>query len=196
MILSCSQPKKSTNPEKWSDRELSDWFSKGEWKSGWEVRPDESINKKELAIQFFNKPERWGKAFDFFKNENLGKLEPGIYELDGKNLLAIVQEYATKDEDDSRFEAHRQYADIQHMISGEERMGVLPLDSTIVTELYDSTKDVVFLTADINNFQLSSPERFFVLFPGDAHRPGVKIADKNTVVKKIVIKVRVDEIPE
>lgn len=189
MSLSCSHPRKSANPEKWSEQELSEWFSKGEWKSGWEAIPDESINQKELAIQYFKNPERWEKAFKFLKNERLDTLAPGNYELEDKDLFAIVQEYNTKTEEASRFEAHRQYADIQHMISGEERIGVLPLDSTIVAEPYDSIKDIVFLTANTNHFRLSSPERFFVLFLDDAHRPGVKIDNKGKV-KKIVIKVR------
>lgn len=192
MTFSCSQPGKPTNPEKWSEKELSEWFSKGEWKSGWKAIPDGSINQKELAIQYFRNPERWEKAFNFLKSERLDTLAPGIYELGGKNVYAIVQEYNTKTEEMSRFEAHRQYADIQHMISGEERIGVLPLDFTTVAEPYDSIKDIVFLTADTNHFRLSSPERFFVLFPGDAHRPGV---ETGTIagVKKIVVKVKVDE---
>jgi YhcH/YjgK/YiaL family protein len=37
----------------------------------------------------------------------------------------------------------------------------------------------------------ATPERFFLFFPSDIHRPSVKI-DENSKVKKIVIKVKID----
>jgi hypothetical protein len=131
IAISCNQPV-SNDPEKWSNKDVDTWFNKGEWKSGWEVIPDESIDQRELIIQFFKNPERLEKAFNFLKDENLEELELGSYELEGKDLYAIVQEYLTKDEKDSRFEAHPKYADIQYVISGNERIGVMPLGNTTV----------------------------------------------------------------
>jgi YhcH/YjgK/YiaL family protein len=191
MVISCNQ-NVSNNPENWTEKELGEWFSKGEWKSGWEVIPDESIDRKELAIQYFKNPERWEKAFQFLKNENLKELELGTYELDGQDLFVIVQEYVTKNENDSRFEVHKQYIDIQYVVSGEEKMGVLPLKNTTIDVPYSSTDDITFLRSDSNNYRLASPELFFIFFPEDAHRPGVK-SDNNAKVRKIVIKIRINK---
>jgi|ERR1035437_146538 hypothetical protein len=43
----------SENPENWSGKKLNKWFHKVEWRLEWNIIPDESINKTELAIQFF-----------------------------------------------------------------------------------------------------------------------------------------------
>lgn len=52
MAVTCSQPK-SNNPKNWGKRELAQWFGNKEWSSGWDVSPDESINQKEMAVQFY-----------------------------------------------------------------------------------------------------------------------------------------------
>ena len=190
MANSCNQPA-SENPEKWNDEKISEWYRSGEWKSGWNIMPDESINKRELAIQYHKNPERWEKAFTFLKTKNLETIEPGIYELEGKDLFINVSEYITKNEDDTKFEAHIEYIDIQYVVSGEERIGVLPLEKTKEIIPYDSSKDIAFQTAENSNYRFATPERFFIFFPEDAHRPGVK-SDNNSNVRKVVVKIKID----
>ena len=188
--LSCSGPV-SENPAKWSDEELTRWFQAGEWKSGWQVIADESIDQREFAVQYYKHKDRWEKAFHFLATTDLKNIAPDKYKLEGDSLFAIIQEYTTKNEEDSRFEAHRKYADIQYLISGEEKMGVTALEETTVTEPYNDEKDVAFMTTKHDNYRLASPKNFFVFFPNDAHRPGVK-AKENVSVRKAVIKVLIN----
>ena len=190
MLVSCSS-NNDNSPEKWSEKKISEWFNEGKWKEDWEPRPDESINQKKLAYYYFQNPERWKKAFSFLKREDLSRLQPGRYELDGADLFLIIDEYNTKNEEDSRFEAHRKYADIQYLIYGEEKIGIISLKETRESVPYDKEKDIVFLTAKENNYRLAWPEKFFIFFPEDAHRPSVK-TDKNSIVRKAVVKVRID----
>jgi YhcH/YjgK/YiaL family protein len=190
MGLACTLQKSKT-PDQWSEKELSEWFSKGEWKQGWEAQPDESVNQKEFARLYFENQERWNKAFQFLSEQNLTELEKGRYELEGADLFVNVDEYVTRNEEDVLFEAHKKYADIQVLISGEEKIGVLPLGETTVTIPYDEEKDIMFLTADEENYRTAVPGKFFLFFPEDAHRPTVK-ANENTPVRKIVIKVRIN----
>lgn len=189
MSSSCSQ-KSSSTPENWSEEELKEWFKTSEWKSGWEIIADESVNQKEVAKQFFENPERWQKAFAFLKSEDLKSLATGRYELEGSDLFAMIDEYITKDEEVARFEAHRKYADIQYVISGEERIGITPLENTKVTIPFDEDKDIVFLDASDFEYKDANPSRFFVFFPNDAHCPGVKMRN-NSRVRKVVVKVRI-----
>jgi YhcH/YjgK/YiaL family protein len=175
----------------WKEDELADWFNSGKWKSGWEITPDESINKKEFALQYFRKKDRWTHAFRFLATNDLSKIELGKHELEGDNLYVNVDEYLTKDEDNTWFEAHRKYADIQFLVFGEEQIGIANLQNTKETIPYDSLKDVVFLHAEQNIYRIATAERFFVFFPKNAHRPGLKVAN-NSKVRKIVVKVRID----
>ncbi len=190
MAISCSRSV-SKDPENWNDKELAQWFHAGEWKSGWKISSDKSINQKELAVQFFKNRERWDKAFEFLKTNDLEKLSTGRYELDADNLFVNVDEYVTKDEEDARFEAHKKYADIQYLVFGEEKMGISPLKNTTEIFPYDSLKDISFFTAKQNNYRIASPATFFIFFPEDAHRPCVK-TDKNSKVRKVVVKVRIN----
>jgi YhcH/YjgK/YiaL family protein len=190
MIISSMHPV-SNNPENWSKRKTVKWFLTAEWKSGWEICPDESINQKEFAKQFFKNNERWEKAFNFLKTTDLKNISLGKHELDGNNLFVNVDEYTTRNEEDSRFEAHKKYADIQYLVYGEEKIGITAPDNTIECTIYDDLKDIIFLAAEINYFRLASPERFFIFFPDDAHRPCVK-NNENSKVRKVVVKVRIN----
>ncbi|RTE55386.1 DUF386 domain-containing protein [Arenibacter aquaticus] len=190
MTNSCSSSL-TKNPKNWNDKELSQWFHAGEWKSGWDISPNKSINKKELAIQFFKNKERWKQAFEFLASNDLEKLSIGRYDLDGDNLFVKVEEYETKDENDARFEAHKKYVDIQYLVFGEERIGISQLKNTTELIPYDNLKDISFFTAKYNNYQIASPSTFFIFFPEDAHRPCVKTGKKSKV-RKVVVKVRIN----
>ncbi len=191
LIMACSNTA-SKKAEEWSEKEINEWFEGGEWLAGWNVSPDESINRREFAIRYHKNPERWKKAFKFLATENLKTIKVGKYKLEGDSLVANIDEYVTKNEEDSRFEAHKIFADIQYIISGEEKIGVVPLNNTTtVIQKYDKAKDIAFFTASKSNYRLANPGRFFIFFPDNAHRPCVKTAT-NSPVKKVVIKVRLN----
>jgi len=181
----------SKNPEDWSEVELFSWFHSGDWRHGWNMIPDESINKLVLATQYYKKKELWKKGFTFLKTTNLEKIDKGRYELKGKELYVIVDEYITKNEQDTNFESHRMYTDIQYLVYGEEKIGITDVKNTTEITPYDNSKDIIFLAAEQNNYRKALSDRFFVFFPGDAHRPCVKV-DENINVRKVVLKLKVN----
>ena len=184
--------KNDSDPASWSNKKIDKWFANKEWSGGWTVPPDASINKREFAVYYFRNTARWEKAFKFLMNNDLAKLELKRYEIDGDNLFATVSEYMSKNEETTKFEAHRKYIDIQYVISGNEIMNIAPLKTiTDVVTQYDSTKDIEFMTS-VNVINITaSPSNFFIFFPSDAHRPGLKYG-VNSPVRKIVIKVKAD----
>jgi YhcH/YjgK/YiaL family protein len=181
--------KTATDPSAWSSQKIDNWFEKGEWLNGWKAIPDASINRKEFAVSYFKNKERWDKAFAFLKTTDLANLELKRSDIDGNNLYTIVSEYLTKNEEDAKFEAHRKYADIQYVISGTEQMSIAPMSmiKDIITP-YDDTKDLEFMTVTESTSYIATPERFFIFFPSDIHRPTVKVGE-NSNVKKVVVKV-------
>jgi YhcH/YjgK/YiaL family protein len=184
--------KSSSDPATWSSVKIDKWFEKGEWLNGWTVLPDTSINRKEFAVSYFKNKERWDKAFIFLKNNDLTKLEIKRHDIDGDNLYAPITDYITKNEEDARYEAHQKYIDIQYVISGVEMIGIVPMSmKKEVLAPYDGTKDVEFMTVNQAVNTKATPERFFIFFPSDIHRPGVK-AGENSQVRKIVMKVKAD----
>jgi YhcH/YjgK/YiaL family protein len=189
VFLGC---KSSTDPSEWSKRKIDQWFEKGNWLNGWQVKPDGTINRQELAISYFRHKERWDKAFTFLKDNDLINMEVKRYDLDGDNLYAPVSEYITKNEEDARYEAHQKFIDIQYVISGRELIGIAPMSlKKEILEPYNEVKDIMFLSvSQIINFK-ASPDRFFIFFPDDVHRPGLKDGE-NSQVRKVVVKVKID----
>lgn len=179
------------NPEKWTDSQLNSWFEKKAWLQGWAVQPDETINKLQLAKAIYNHPERWEKTFRLLSQANLDTLENGKYELMGDTVYYTISSYMTKDPENALFESHKKYIDIQYVFDGEEQIGIEPVGKLESTAPYNPDKDILFYAFDRGIYPKAAPASFFVFFPDDAHRPGLKI-NENSQVKKLVVKVRVD----
>lgn len=192
LFLGLTCCKNATEPSSWSDKQVNKWFEKGEWLGGWKVKPDESINRRELAVSYFNHKERWDEAFGFLKNNDLTKVELKRHDIDGDNLYSPVSEYITKNEEDAKYEAHRKYIDIQYVANGKELIGIASVSQKgeILTP-YDETKDIEFMKVIEGKDWPATPDRFFIFFPGDLHRPGLKDGE-NSPVRKVVVKVKVD----
>ena len=189
-LASCSPKQK--NPEKWTDEDVNTWFEKQEWLNRWHAQPDESIDRRELAIYYHKNPRHWDQAFKFLKSADLKNLPIGTQELEGKHLFIAVSEYDSKDKADTRYESHRKYIDIQYAIKGEELIGITTLDKVKVEEPYNEEKDIAFYAFDGGDYRKATPEKFLIFFPEDVHRPSIKV-NENVPVKKAVVKILIEE---
>ena len=135
--------------------------------------------------------ERFAKAYAFLAQENLDALPLGRNEIDGDDVFANVQEYTTVPADEKLFEAHRAYYDVQFVVSGEELLQYVPLESTRATQPFDEASDFCLYEAacEPSSIALRAGE-LAVLAPEDAHKPGCTLSGENKSVRKIVVKVR------
>ena len=130
------------------------------------------------------------KAIQYALSTDFTTLETGKYSVDGENVLAIVNEYTTKPVAECDPESHRDYADIQIMITGTERFGYTPLTNQETSTPYSPENDVTFYSiaeADLSYITLRSGE-FIIFFPTDIHQPEVFL-HQPALVRKVVIKV-------
>jgi len=133
-------------------------------------------------------------GFDFLRRPDSASLADGRYSIQGEEVVAIVQAYTTRTLEQGRWEAHRRHADIQYIVTGSERMGIVPLTKSLaLLPPYDAEKDVEFYTADQGMGQLVRVDAgsFAVFLPHDVHMPNLELDGPGTV-KKIVIKVLLD----
>jgi biofilm protein TabA len=186
-IISTSLHAQSSSKEKWTSKKADHWFKQKDWLNGWTVEPDKSINIQEFAWQYHQNKKHWDEAFAFLKSHDLNSLTKGKYPIDSNFVYASVTEDPSKDMDKTSWESHRKYIDLQYVISGEEKMGLLPVVKAQVIKPYDENKDVANYVGD-GPLQTATPQSFFIFFPTDAHRPNITPGG-NKVVKKIVIKV-------
>ena len=175
---------------RYSHEKIQKWFIQCAWLQGWCIAPDRSIDKRTFYETYFRTQALWDKAFDFLADEDLDKMGAKDFQLDGDKLLVKCQKYFTKDAKETRYEAHRKYADIQYVISGTEQIGIVNLEKAKVVVPYDDVNDVVFLSTEEDHYHIATNRNFFIFLPGDAHRPCVNNGI-STFVKKIVIKVRI-----
>lgn len=147
------------------------------------------FDKIENAAQYENISPLFKKAFEYLKQTDFSKLENGKHLVDGDSIMAILQEYETKNNTDCKLEAHKKYIDIQYIISGEELIGVSPFTNQAPCKEYDAENDYA-LYEDTCSFIKIKQAQFAVLFPQDLHKPGIKI-DAPAKVKKVVMKVKI-----
>jgi YhcH/YjgK/YiaL family protein len=148
------------------------------------------IDKIENSKLYGGISQRIKEAFEYIRNTDLKNIKPGKYEIDGENIFALINEYETKIESEGKLEAHRKYIDVQYVISGEELMGYSPLGNQQVLEPYKEKNDIIFFSGE-KSFTKVSAGMFAIFFPADVHMPGIRVENK-TLVKKLVIKVKVD----
>ncbi len=133
--------------------------------------------------------DRVARALHYLQATDFSTLKPGRQELDGQAIYVMVSDYLTRPESEGRWEAHRRYIDLQFLARGVERIGVSPIGQLASGE-YDDTKDVTWLTGT-GDFITLDQTRFIILWPGDAHMPGIA-AGVPAEVRKVVIKIAVD----
>ena len=132
---------------------------------------------------------RFARAFEFMCRGDLAELPCGRYEIDGSDCWATVSEVNLKPfSDDSQYEVHRAFIDIQAPISGCETIGVAKPDPKVF-DSFNAEKDFVLFKAKGEPWTLA-PGEFAIFFPEDgAHAPGLS-SDSTRTIRKLVIKVR------
>ncbi len=128
-------------------------------------------------------------AFEFLEDSHLLELPPGKYPIDGERFFAIVQKALSRSIEASRLESHRKYIDVQFLASGQEMMGVSPIDKLIIADPYIESSDVTFydLPEDYTHLEMQ-PGRFAVFFPDDGHMPNCYLNGPQEL-HKVVVKV-------
>ena len=140
-------------------------------------------------------PQAIEKALDFLRTTDFTALEPGVVEIDGRNIFAQVLDLTTQTWDENRPEVHRRYLDIQFLAWGEEKIGVaIDTGNNEISESLLEQRDIIFYHGSENeSFIEMTPGTYAIFFPQDVHRPAC-IKNKASAIRKIVVKVAISEI--
>lgn len=115
----------------------------------------------------------------------------GKFELDGTNVFMFKDEYTTKLPEDTAWESHDNYMDIQLVLQGEEVIGMTSREDSVTSVPYDGEKDLEFYTSDSGKekFPVLTDGDFLVIFPHEVHCPKM-MSKEQSPVKKMVVKVK------
>ncbi len=147
-------------------------------------------NLKNCELYYGMHP-RFQEAFDFIKKAIAENIEVGKYEIDGKELWASVQEYTSKLYEDAKAEAHKNYIDIQFIVSGTEVIEGFDIAKATPKGEYNDVKDVMFYEDNANAAKgVLADNEYGIFFPHDVHKPGMCFNGNQATVKKIVVKIK------
>lgn len=129
------------------------------------------------------------RGLRYLAETDFSRLPDGRQDIDGDSVFANLLRYETKEANDTP-EAHRAYIDIQYLIEGEELVGVAPLSAmTDVAEAHPE-RDLWLYHGPTQPLTIGRG-RFLVLWPDDAHAPGIAVDGRPAPCRKCVVKVRV-----
>lgn len=113
---------------------------------------------------------------------------PGTIPLSDGNRI-LVQDVTTTEAGSKLCEAHQTYLDIQYIVEGEEVVGWAPLDTLTLEGEFNTEKDIGRYAGPVDYMRITEGN-CYVVFPEDAHMPGVHL-DKARNIKKLVFKLKV-----
>ena len=132
---------------------------------------------------------RIAAAFDYVSSTDFTAIPDGRYAVDGDRIFALVQRYMSKPLAEGRWEAHRRYIDLQVILRGTEQIGYVSIDQ-LQAEPYDTDRDLIWLSGSAGQWITLPAGHFTLLWPGDAHMPGLQ-AESSSDVLKVVVKIAV-----
>lgn len=152
------------------------------------------LNKEHIS-KYVGMDARLDAAFRMLADGLLEKAAEGRFE-DSNRMYHTVQCYKTKPQEETRWEAHDRWIDIQYMRAGQERIDVLVSRAGLRETERNEEADVAFYeaedTASGNQVYLKAG-MLAVFYPEDVHRPCICLEQPQTV-EKIVFKIQVDEL--
>lgn len=109
-----------------------------------------------------------------------------------ENSFAIEQVYQTYPSEDSLFESHKKYIDIQFIVAGEEIIEVENIDNLTLEHAYDEENDFMEYKNQlaVSKLVLRAGDGM-ILFPEDGHKPCIQLENPAKVIK-IVVKLAVE----
>ena len=121
------------------------------------------------------------KGLDFLRATDFNALEPGVVEIDGKNIYAQIIDLTTREAVE---------IDIQFLAWGEEKIGIaIDTGNNKVSESLLEQRDIIFYhDSEHESFIEMIPGSYAIFFPQDVHRPGC-ILQTASEIRKIVVKV-------
>ena len=173
---------------KMTEKKAQKWVNKKEWANGFKAVPYAGTDMVEFATQYAKDPQMWNGVFKFFATHDLAKMDPGKYPIDGDRCFINVQDAQTKPASQCKIEGHTRYIDLQYVVVGTERFGMVASEDATVSEPLRGDNTFYTAPADKMKYADSNPGIFFLFFPKNYHQALVQ-PDVPGNVRKVVAKI-------
>ncbi|GHH97772.1 YhcH/YjgK/YiaL family protein [Neobacillus kokaensis] len=133
--------------------------------------------------------KKFDQVFAYIQQTDFETLEPGTYELDGKELFFNLFEYETKSEEERIWESHKKYVDIHLILEGQEFIGYELFDRMSMKEAYHEDDDYYLMDGPLQSMNKLEKGDFAIYYPQDVHKTGIMVNGPEKV-RKAVFKVK------
>lgn len=138
-------------------------------------------------------PKGYEKWIQYLAELDINNLKVGKYDLDEENYMTVV-EVETNSANVRSLEAHRNFADIQLVISGREKIGyqsMTQVDNNLKKET-NATNDLYFYDSKSEDTVIAMTKGTYAIFsPCDAHRTLCNWGNEIEQIKKIIMKIKI-----
>ncbi len=143
----------------------------------------------ELAEKYDYLAPKFKASFKWLRENDIKSLADGRYEIvDG--VFALVQRYTTVPAGKERFEAHKDYFDIQYLADGQETFGVALTKDGVLEESKPENDCYFYKTPDFYTPVNLKAGDFVIVPPEEIHAPRASYQGKEQPVVKVVVKVK------
>ena len=170
--------------------EAKAWMEAGEWRNGFQAAsPHASVNPVDFYLQYKKNPSQWVALFKWLSTTNLLAIPKGKHPIEGTKLVASVEDSSNEPLEKRRSESHYHNIDFQYVVKGTERFGIIDHYTSKPNTKY--RPDVIHYDYEVEKakFYDSTPDQFFIFFPGDWHIAKVATDKDDQNIRVIVIKV-------
>ena len=141
-----------------------------------------------FAEKYYSLHKHFQKAFEFL-SQDFSTIPNGRYEIIGTDeVYATVSENILRAKNIAPLENHKEYIDIQFLISGDEKFGVSALNYCRITRIeYNKDNDIAFWDDTPQSYINLMANDFVIFFPNDSHAPLIGEGK----VRKVVVKIHI-----
>ena len=126
------------------------------------------------------------KIAKFIAENDLKSLEKGKYDLGDECFVNILE--SNPSPASTKWESHVKYLDVQFIVTGSETIEFAMIENMNKTTEYDAVKDRYLGTGSGQPIVVEE-NMFMILFPEDAHCPGIRA--NHDFLKKAVFKIKI-----
>ena len=128
------------------------------------------------------------ECIKFLENTDWADLSLGRHDVADTEIYAVVSEYNTRSVEESKWEAHKKFADLQVVLEGSENIYVSDL-SNMESGEYHEDSDYLECAGACGNIVNMNTESGLLLMPNDVHMPCISKDNMPAFVKKCVFKI-------
>ena len=129
---------------------------------------------------------RLDRVLELLQEDYLAQVPAQTRQLEGEALFVTRFDVESSSDEGRLFERHRRYLDVFALVRGRERVDLAPSETM---ELREQRGDYWGGVCETEQSLTLRPGSFLILFPGDAHRPGMAVEGPEPL-SRVVFKVQ------